>query len=148
MAVLAQARKTANVSLSEVQWSAIQYIKHHPDAPLFQLAAGLQISSPAATKLVDRLVERDWVAREQHPLDRRKWVLRLTDRGSALYDSVREAEAERFTQVLNAMSAEDRSALIQGLKGFVSAVQEQWDLDGICLECGTEMKDYCILGIC
>ncbi len=144
-AVLSPARRQIHEQLSEVQLAALRFIAYHPDSPLYLLAAGLQISSPAATKLVDRLTARGWVERQQHPSDRRKWVLVLTDQGTQVFDSVWRAEAEMFQSVLESMSPEDRQALERGLAAFVESARTKVERDEICLQCGTDLNTTCIL---
>src|ERR1700749_3441823 len=52
-------------------------------AAAIQLVKELGISKQAASKLVEALVDSEYIVREQHEEDRRKQVLRLTDRGKA-----------------------------------------------------------------
>ncbi len=145
--VMACARTDVHSSLSEVQMSALRFIKHHPDTPLYHLASGLKISSPAATKLVDRLAGRGWVKRNPHPSDRRKWVLILTDEGRRIYETVQSAEAKHFAEILQHMAPADRDALARGLEAFLEAVQHRVDREELCLQCGTDLQEACILHI-
>lgn len=145
--VMASARRDVHASLTDVQLSALRFIKYHPDTPLYQLAAGLKISSPAATKLVDRLAGRGWVRRQQHPSDRRKWVLVLTGEGRRIYDAVRSAEEYHLQMIMDQMAPEDREALQQGLVAFLQAVQQRLAKDELCLQCGTDVSETCILHV-
>ena len=52
------------------------------------LAARLSLAQSGATRVIDRLVERGWVAREIPPDNRRTTYAVLTDEGRALVGSV------------------------------------------------------------
>lgn len=63
------------------------------EVPLSELIRGLRISKQSAGQLVDALVTRGYLQREADPLDRRKWVIALTERGrdaAAVQTRVRE----------------------------------------------------------
>jgi DNA-binding MarR family transcriptional regulator len=49
-----------------------------------QLRQRMDVSPPAITYLVDRMIESGHIRREPDPADRRKWLLRYEDRGMNL----------------------------------------------------------------
>jgi DNA-binding MarR family transcriptional regulator len=53
-----------------------------------ELPAALGVTKQAFSQLVDTLVLRDYVERETDPTDRRRLLLRLTDRGRAVAEVV------------------------------------------------------------
>lgn len=59
-----------------------------------ELAAHLGITKQAASQLVEQLVRRGYLIREDHPRDARARVLELTERGRACTDAARDAAAE------------------------------------------------------
>lgn len=69
-----------------------------------QLAESLGISSPAVSQLVDSLAHGGILGREQDPTDRRRFRIRLTARGEALYrdfDGARMAQVEALVAELS-----------------------------------------------
>ncbi|NMN98958.1 MarR family transcriptional regulator [Nocardiaceae bacterium YC2-7] len=59
-----------------------------------EVAALLGISKQAASKIVDAMVEADYVSRSPHPDDQRAKIVTLTVRGAQLLDDVEQIYAE------------------------------------------------------
>jgi DNA-binding MarR family transcriptional regulator len=74
----------AGLPLSDAR--ALQLLDEARGEPISpgELAQRLDLSPPAVTALVDRLVEADLVARAPHPTDRRRVQISLTERARAL----------------------------------------------------------------
>ncbi|MFL6025606.1 MAG: MarR family winged helix-turn-helix transcriptional regulator [Friedmanniella sp.] len=78
------------VGLGVTETQAVSYLTVHGDRGQNELAADLGLSSGASTALVDRL-EREGIAeRYPHPSDRRRTLVRLTDRGHGVVQESRQ----------------------------------------------------------
>lgn len=66
--------------LSETELLALQHLSRDEIGPA-EVARRLQVTTAAATGIVDRLVGRGHVERQQHPGDRRRTALVITDSG-------------------------------------------------------------------
>jgi DNA-binding MarR family transcriptional regulator len=66
-----------------------------------EVAALLGISKQAASKIVDAMVDADYVARNPHPDDQRAKIITLTARGARLLDDVKEIYAELESEWAN-----------------------------------------------
>ncbi len=143
LAITGLARTQANKELSDVQLLALRFIQLHPKSSLQQLAKGLMISSPAATKLVHRLTERGWVNRRSHPSDQRKWVLELTDDGEQTNYNVQKLEEELFEKAVSQLTEVEKQQLFLGLEAFVQVVSREHSLEELCLQCGTDHQVHC-----
>jgi DNA-binding MarR family transcriptional regulator len=93
-----------------------------------QLAEALGVSPPAATQLVDRLVEHGMVERHHDPTDRR---VVLVDYVPAMRDVARrimEVRRRRLTEAMEQLSDEEARMLVRGLRllaeGFGAAPGE------------------------
>ncbi|MHB8584762.1 MAG: MarR family winged helix-turn-helix transcriptional regulator [Thermoplasmatota archaeon] len=87
-----------------------------------QIAERVGITPAGTTDLVDRLERRGFVTRRASPEDRRTVNVELTTTGEREY---RESKAQirRFLSTLGAhVAAEDREALIRGLRAVLDAV--------------------------
>ena len=71
------ARVTGGAGLTARQTKAVVFLAHRGPATMGEFAAGLQISSGAATELAARLVAKGVVQRKAVPGDRRKILLAL-----------------------------------------------------------------------
>lgn len=79
---------SAGVGTTESQ--ALSFLGTHGDRGQSELARELNLTSSAATALVDRLERRGVAERVRHPSDRRRTIIRLTDRGAVLAERVHE----------------------------------------------------------
>jgi DNA-binding MarR family transcriptional regulator len=63
------------------------------------LAERLLLEHHSAVGLVDRLSAQGLVAREQHAIDRRQVLVRLTDRGQAMLDNLAASHRQELRQL-------------------------------------------------
>lgn len=82
----------------------------HPLA-VTRLARLLLQESPSVTTLVDRMCEGGLVERVKDPRDRRKALVRLTDRGRQVHDDIRASAAAVSNELFGVLSDRDRATL-------------------------------------
>ncbi|MGE5581149.1 MAG: MarR family winged helix-turn-helix transcriptional regulator [Bacillota bacterium] len=129
----------AKEQLTEVQLSCIQFVAAHPDPSIGEIAAGLAISNAASAKLVDRLVKKKLLTREEDPKDRRVLQVKLTPKGKEFLKDIKKIEAAQFNRILQKMTAEEIAALESGMAAFLKAALENPEqVEQICLHCGWE----------
>lgn len=80
-------------------------------------------STPYATGIVDRLVERDLVERTPHPSDRRVVLVRLTDEGREFLERLSASMRSVAVPLLERMDEEDLAALRRGLRALAEVSQ-------------------------
>ncbi|PTR33519.1 MarR family transcriptional regulator [Luteibacter sp. OK325] len=90
------------------------------DVPLGRLVQELRISKQAAGQLVDTLVTRGYLTREGDPVDRRKLVITLTERGRDAA-AVQGAARDRIDTDLHARIGDSG---LRGLKRGLAALVE------------------------
>lgn len=101
--------------LSEGEWAASS------------MADWLAVSRPSVTAMVDGLVERGWVVREQHPDDRRRVLHHLTDAGrAALAEAAAELDGVLGT-LLDHLDADERRRAVDGLGVLHLAMRRHHD---------------------
>lgn len=128
------------------QWEALTYVRRHEGCSVSQLANGLSVSQPAATKLVDRLVLKGYVIREENPADRRACRISASKVGAELVDCVRSERQQRFYALIRQMDNDKQAALINGLSAFLEKVLTDADtLSEVCLHCGDEHEPECLV---
>lgn len=82
------------------------------------------VTLPAVTHLVDRLEQKGFVVRGDHPVDRRVNVLETTAAGQTLADELHALQLRGVGPVLGRMSARHRQRLMEGLEALVEAASE------------------------
>ncbi len=82
------------------------------DGPLGMrdLASRLHVSPQAVTGIVDQLEAEGLLARERHPTDRRKTVVRLNDHAAAHVKVARANRTDGLTTLFDGISKSDRAA--------------------------------------
>lgn len=132
--------------LSLSQWEAVLFIQRHDGCAIRELAEGLQVSHPAAVKLVERLVRKDLIERHESPTDRRVVQLQLSADGRKCAEHVRQDRAQALERVISQMEAADAESLRRGLQAFLQAAMVDSSIvDAVCLHCGVEHVKECIV---
>ena len=133
------------VTMAQLQ--ALRYLSRNDQRLMSDLAEGLGISYPAATKTVERLVKKELVSREGDPADRRVVRVRLTDAGARMVERIGAEMNRRLGAVLEHLHEADREALLRGMSAFVSAalenIEDEKTLTSICLHCGDQHIGDC-----
>ena len=77
------------------------------------------------THIIDRLEQKQFVLRDDHPADRRVYVLELTRQGQALVRGApRDLQLRGMEAVLKRMSVDDRQRVLKGLEALVDAATD------------------------
>ncbi|MGI3781474.1 MAG: MarR family transcriptional regulator [Janthinobacterium lividum] len=72
---------SAAIGLGTTESQAVSSLALHGERGQSDLARDLQLTSSASTALVDRLERQGVAERTRHPRDRRRTIVRLTERG-------------------------------------------------------------------
>jgi len=100
--------------LTMPQCRAVLYLQEGP-AHMSRLAAGLGVALPSATGIVDRLVERGLVSREEDPEDRRVVLCCLTPGGQHMAMSLYEADVAVLEELLQGLPEQELLTISEGL---------------------------------
>lgn len=76
------------------QWMVLKNLKKHSDLSQKELAEYCGKDQPTLTRIIDLLVTKKLVERQQHATDRRCFVIHLTESGAQLIDSLSDKVVE------------------------------------------------------
>ena len=131
-------------NLSRAQFCGLQYVSLHPGCCIKDLASGLNVSHPAAVKLVERLEAKAFITRASHERDRRIVQLLVTSHGQELADDVMGARSEAVEQIISDAGQGCTCDIVGCLEAFVRvALANEKDMNGVCLRCGGGHDDEC-----
>lgn len=100
--------------ITHSQWFILKIIEHYKNRSIKDIAGTLEISSSAATQLVDGLVKSGYVIRQEDPKDRRSVRLELSAKGkkhliatnekritemAGLFDALTDKELEEYLRL-------------------------------------------------
>ena len=125
--------------LSVPQFRALLYVQRHKGASLSETSEFLGLTLPSSSKLVDQLVKRRFIDRENDSVDRRRMVLRLTSRGNALLKDVHTAVRAQLAEILKGLSVAELATLHDTL-GLLQRSFPEMPIDPLKLELSTSRK--------
>lgn len=137
----------APLDITPAQFEALQFLGRHDPNYVGDLALGLAVSYPAATKAVDRLVAKGLINRRESETDRRQSELTVTATGREVLERLYQARQERLEGLLGRMTGDDQRALLKGLKGFLTAgfMLDKRLIALTCQRCGVDCLSDCIV---
>jgi len=91
------------------QFLILDFLDKEDESKMSGLAHFLNISTPAATGIVDRLVKYGYIARVFDPEDRRIIKIRLTPRGSSLVDKINQQKRQSTIDIFSRISEKERN---------------------------------------
>src|SRR5229473_600218 len=117
-------QKASELDLTYAQSQVLFYVAEHPGCHMGDVGKAFGVTLPAVTHIVDRLEQKAFLLRGDHPADRRVYVLELTRQGKALVQELHTMQMKGMEGVLQRMPAEDRQRVLKGLEALVEAATE------------------------
>ncbi|MGA7392410.1 MAG: MarR family transcriptional regulator [Terrimicrobiaceae bacterium] len=92
------------------QFFLLGHIANHDFLSMSEIAEKMNHSTAAATGLVDRLEILGYVERSHAASDRRKVLVKITAKGSALVDKIRQGIVHNLSQIMDLLPSEEQKA--------------------------------------
>jgi DNA-binding MarR family transcriptional regulator len=113
-----------SVGLSMAQFSILMQLHHKGPCGVSDIGERFDITSAAASQLVEKLVQSGHVERAEDPSDRRAKVLKLTPSGQELIERGGQERHRWLDDVVKNLSAEDQKLVGEALEILTKAVQQ------------------------
>ncbi|SRR5258708_11524362 len=105
--------------LTEAQFNVLNLLGMRPDGmSQRELGELLVVDRSNVTGLLDRLEKTGWVAREDHPVDRRIYCVKLTKKGKDLLDKVLPKYLDAVKDVTSGLSADRIKSTMELLRSL------------------------------
>lgn len=114
--IRAQFRDQRSNDLSVPQFRALAYINSNDGSSLSSLANHIGLTLPSMSKLVDGLVSRGLVARDEYLEDRRRICLRITLQGKSELETVHDQTEAFLSDKMSGLTREDLAKITQSLQ--------------------------------
>jgi DNA-binding MarR family transcriptional regulator len=88
-----------------------------------EVARGLGVTLPTVTAVMDKLVERGLVRRDEDPMDRRQHLCRLTTDGQALLHRLMAGRRSFTNALLEHLDSEELVAFLRGMQVLIVAAE-------------------------
>jgi DNA-binding MarR family transcriptional regulator len=83
------------------------------------------LTSPSVSRLIDVLVSRGFVTRDEHPEDRRRVKLAVTDHGRQALETCRKGTLAHLSERLRLLAPEEREAVVKALGALRSVFADK-----------------------
>jgi DNA-binding MarR family transcriptional regulator len=113
--------------VTPVQYRALVLFAAYGPMNVGNLAEELGVHQSTATRLCDRLVAKDLVARAESPRSRREVVVSLTGAGFALIEAATARRRAELDTVLRRLTPEQRATVTEAFRLFATAAREAPD---------------------
>jgi len=114
MVALMRFNQANNLGISMM--NMLFHAARHQKVTINELARQLGASMPAASQMVNRMVEQGWVSREESPLDRRERIISLTESGSDLVARAKKARHAWIGELMAGFSEAEKQQVLPGLE--------------------------------
>jgi MarR family 2-MHQ and catechol resistance regulon transcriptional repressor len=106
----------AHTGLGTTDFAILEALLHKGPMPVNIIGKKLLLTSGSITTAVDRLVAKGYVARNEHPDDRRVRVVELTRAGRALIGPAYTRHEKDLEAIASALTATERTTLVNLLR--------------------------------
>lgn len=113
--------------LTPAQVKVLLHLGTHRQMTIGEIAAVLDCSMPAASELVDRLVDAGHLTRATDPDDRRRVIVRATPESSRISVQLRALREAQIRRALGCLAPEDRPLFISALEALVAGLIPEVD---------------------
>ena len=107
--------------LSMPQFSTLMRLYYHGGCGISEISAHLDVTAPAASQMVDRLVQTGLLERVEDPNDRRAKQVTLSAKGRGLIEKGIEARNRWSEELATKLTAEQRGLVIDALAHLTEA---------------------------
>lgn len=90
--------------ITHSQWFVLSMIQHFKKRSIKDIAQAMEMSSSAATQLVDGLVQNGFVTRSEDPKDRRLVQLKLSSKGKKHIGATMEKRIAEMAEIFDALT--------------------------------------------
>ena len=95
------------------------------EQPMSQLAHSLGVGLPAATSVVDKLVDAGLAERAHSEADRRVVLVHPSERGLATITALRTVQADAWRQILSRISEKDLATVQASVRILLDAINQE-----------------------
>jgi DNA-binding MarR family transcriptional regulator len=131
--------------LSFVHMNLLRILDQHPGRTVGDIARYMNVSYPAATKTIDKLVRLGLLRRREDTHDRRIAHLHLTPSGRNLVDKYVDLKRVQMEQIIDKFGLEKANELNRQMHNFAQNIVDLIPIKaGICIHCGAFSPEDCV----
>lgn len=101
------------------QWLVLKMIQENKDLTQSQLSTMVFKDYASVTRMINRLVEKKFLTRSGHPMDRRRFELKLTEKGNETIEKLLPVIRNNRKQAMKKITKNEMRALNQILRKII-----------------------------
>jgi MarR family transcriptional regulator, transcriptional regulator for hemolysin len=110
----------ASIDITIDQWLVLKSIQDRPDISQHQIAENVFKDYASVTRMIELLVKKEYLLRDFHSTDRRRFSLTITKKGKSVIQNVIPVVMANRKQALKSLTKEE----IEANKVFLSTIIE------------------------
>jgi MarR family transcriptional regulator for hemolysin len=116
--IRSEMRSRRSLDLTVPQFRALAFVNRNEDSSLWEVAHHMGLTPPSTSRLVDGLIARGLMARNDHPADRRRVRLTVTDNGLAILEASTQGTVSYLADKLSGVDADNREAIDKAVEAL------------------------------
>lgn len=113
--IRSEMRSRRSPDLTVPQFRALSFVNRNVGSSLLDVANHLGLTPPSTSRLVDGLIYRNMMTREDHPGDRRRVKLTVTNLGEKILEASRQDALTYLSTKLSNIDTDDREAIVKAM---------------------------------
>ncbi len=102
--------------LNTTEFGALEVLYHKGKQPIKSVGEKMLMANSSMTYVVDKLVKRGFISKEQDERDRRNTLIDLTSEGKQFFNSIFDHHIETLTSIYDILTQNETDELIKLLK--------------------------------
>jgi MarR family transcriptional regulator, organic hydroperoxide resistance regulator len=112
-----------STGLSMAQFGILMQMHYQQRCGISDISARMEITTAAASQLVDKLVQSGLIERTEDPHDRRAKQLRLTEKGQGLINTGIQARSRWVDELITVLTQDESETVATGLSILTEAAR-------------------------
>ena len=117
-AIRSEMRSRRSLDLTVPQFRALAFVNRNEGSSLWEVARHMGLTPPSTSRLVDGLIERGLMSRNDHPADRRRVRLTVTGPGLAILEASTEGTASYLADKLSGVDADNMEVIDKAVEAL------------------------------
>jgi len=118
--IRSEMRNRSSPDLTVPQFRALNFVNRKVGCSLFEVADHLGLTAPSTCRLIDGLISRGMMTREDCQADRRRLRLTVTQRGQNILEASRQGTLAHLAEKLSNITIDEREVVIKAMKTLQS----------------------------
>ena len=114
----------SGIKVTVQQYLALDKLARKGKCMMSDLSSALNIALSTMTELADRLVKKDLITKVRDAEDRRVVWVNFTEKGTRIFQELKEKKQENISAILNKLSQAERKALV-GILRIITCSADQ-----------------------